>query len=418
MAVAKGSYGVVTFSPCGRKAIKCATLFEANEQLSGCNLNEAIIAAKLSKMGGGIQGLIQVDNVELQGGNLYITMTKGDCTLESFVRHTPFSERMDKVWSIFTDLVYGLHTLHEDMGLVHCDFKPGNIVLNKGKACIIDFGSSRHYKRAVCKKDIDVWCTFPFCAPEALQQGFCNPMPSLDAYSLGATLFFYIYKDYLFDPWDNLTKEDALKQHLNGSVEAVLSSDACPMGVPDKLFQIMMGLLHPDPIKRTSIHYLYRTYCQPTPVHTPSISPKGPQVSKSSDTRDKAIEYLFTYCGERQECFALAVSIMDRYEVTLQDRSCTHAELSSCLILAELALYPDVDAFITKSRRKCMMQILQALAFQVDADTLDWILLSQYGHPHVDYEVLKNALKTSKGVTTAALQEYISHRDYMVIDDD
>ena len=40
-------------------------------------------------------------------------------------------------------MCYGVYSLHK-AGVLHCDIKPSNFVLIKGRLKIIDFGISRH----------------------------------------------------------------------------------------------------------------------------------------------------------------------------------------------------------------------------------------------------------------------------------
>ena len=423
--VASGSYGQVSFTPDGQSAVKTSSLFEGgsnSNMLCGCNLNEAIIAATLAERGNNMGGIINVKDVCVSEDTvLSIVMDKGSMTLAKFITSHRMMQRMAKIYDVLMDLIRGLHSLHE-MGIVHCDFKPENaVVMEDGRTKLIDFGSSRYYRRARCVEDMDVWCTYPFCAPEALEEDEHKslPTPAIDAYSLGATLYYYIYKSYLYNWTKKTTKSDVRRMHKQGHVKESIPT-ICPDGVPQDVFEIMVGLLNGDPKERTSIKSLYMRYCQPTPLPgtfshiindppSPSSSPRA--------ARDKAIDYLYKRCGEKKECFALAVNIMDRYEAC-KGCACSMGELTTCLILSEITLYPDVDAFITRKKREQMLNIIKTLKFKLYADTPDWLIMDVYKHPVVDYEVLKIVLKESYGITHIAINMYLEQRDYMVIDDD
>lgn len=413
-----GAYGQVTMSPDGCGAVKRAPLFDHHpyNNLCGCNLNEAIFAATLTQRH--VNGVIKVHEVSTEGNALRITMDKGQRTLDKFILETSFQGRIKEIWDIFHDLVCGLYNLH-NIGIIHCDFKPANVVMMPdGCARIIDFGSARLYKRAVCKADLDIWCTYAFCAPEALHPDYKKPTPAIDAYSLGATLFYYIYKGYLYDSWKCETKQEAWEEHASGRVLQRIPRK-CPEYVPEEIFNAMIGLLNPDPITRTTITEIFDTFFyHPRDDRNKYVilDPPSP-VTSPRKVRDKAIDYLYTLSGPKKECFGLAVNIMDRFEVEVK-RTCTFGELKTIWTIAELTLYPDIDAFVTNKHAKRMLDVFNALNFRIYADTPDWLLLDRHEHPIVDYEVLKQVLKESEGITQHAVELYLTKRDYMVISDD
>jgi serine/threonine protein kinase len=95
-----------------------------------------------------------------------------------------------------------------------------------GNFKLIDFGSMRNMKDM---KDInplvltDVFCTYPFCPPEAL--AYDCPMPlsmtgaaAIDAYSLGATIYYTVFGTYLYDCHRYSSKADARKLFAKGKI--------------------------------------------------------------------------------------------------------------------------------------------------------------------------------------------------------
>lgn len=397
----KGSYGYITFSPDGNKAIKRASMQDSN------NLNEAIIAASVlnSSSKKRKMGLISYDTVttDRNAQELCLTMDRGQKTLEAYVQCTRYKYRMANIERIFRDLVTGLHTLHES-GFIHCDFKPGNaVMMADGSIEIIDFGSSRQFKRIKSPNDIEIWCTYPFCPPEALmasRDASCLG-PSIDAYSLGATMFYYIYKGCLYDCHTYMWREDALEQHQSGVVNRVLQNLICPPACPDYIFQAMLGLLKGDYKARTSIAGLYLMYGThyTHPLYEPIIiDPKTPLAP--SPKRAEAIDFLYDNSG-RKECFSLAVNIMDRYEV-VKGFQCTFGELIICRDLSIMVMYPDIEIHHTKKQKKTLNTILDALEYKVFVDTAD----SMIGVDAIDYGVLKKALVDSGGATMDAVTLY------------
>jgi serine/threonine protein kinase len=401
MSSLKGSYGYITFSPDGNKAIKRASMQDPN------NLNEAIIAASiLSKKRK--RGLIAYDNVTLDHADneLCITMDRGNQTLETYIRETRYKDRMGNIERVFRDLVTGLHTLHES-GFIHCDFKPANAVFMDGPSGneiqIIDFGSSRHFKRTKSPKDIEIWCTYPFCPPEALKTSRveCPSIlaPTIDAYSLGATLFYYIYKGYLYNCemyWD---RQDALEMHESGVIENTLKGLNCPHGCPQYIFDAMLGLLKRDYKARTTIADLYTKYCCDISVYEPIImDPSNHGTPRAK--RPEAIEFLYENIKQK-DCFALAVNIMDRYE-SVKGAECSFGELLICRNLAVMVMYPDIEIRHAKKQKQMLNKILEALEYKVYVDTADCFIDGD----NIDYEALKRALVDSGGLTMDAVLLY------------
>lgn len=107
-------------------------------------------------------------------------------------------------------MITGLFDLHNN-GMVHCDIKPDNIIVCKDLISnpqfkIIDYGSIR-------KRDTkaEVYCTLTYCPPEALVDGKVYISPMIDAFSVGATIFYAIYRGYLYD-WTVYNTKHKIKQ--------------------------------------------------------------------------------------------------------------------------------------------------------------------------------------------------------------
>ncbi len=76
--------------------------------------------------------------------------------LDRKIRHaTEHLERWPgppEAFQIFRHLAHGLGQLHQDTSLVHGDIKPANLVLDRNRVFIIDFGNAWHFEQtAYCK---------------------------------------------------------------------------------------------------------------------------------------------------------------------------------------------------------------------------------------------------------------------------
>jgi len=96
--------------------------------------------------------------------------------------------RPSRAWAILWDVALALNHAHA-AGIVHCDIKPGNILINRqGRAKVADFGLSQALNHADRGSfDGMVAGTPAYISPEQVLAR--RPDQRSDLYSLGATLF-------------------------------------------------------------------------------------------------------------------------------------------------------------------------------------------------------------------------------------
>jgi serine/threonine protein kinase len=451
-----GGYGSVCFN--GDFAIKQTALFDKNGFIMGCNLNEAVISAtprnlpnvmqptKVSVSSDMTHRRLGLWNCNVSGATVEVTMEKGKITLADFIRTTPFMARMAMFSKVLEDLVIGLHHLHKDAGMVHCDMKPMNVVLlPNGNWTIIDFGSCRHYKR--CVLGGSALCTYPFASPEVLDgmkqstRTAIDLSPAIDAYSLGATLYYYIFKGYLYNTEKFKNPRDILEAMKSEATWGGAPIE-CPNGCPQWAFDIVIGLIEKNPAKRISITTLYdmvaamtlnsdnvnnnnkviveKTNAKAAFVIMDPLTPPSASIAK----RDRAVEHIHDLCNSHGtlECFALAVNIMDRYATSRRQSKNSsvktkhmfnRSELETFKTLAELTMYPDTDVAPVQWTRTLLIDIVTTLGFKLYADTVDYLLVEKLRHSEVDYILLKDALVQGDGSTDKVLELYLGYKDFI-----
>jgi len=102
-----------------------------------------------------------------------IFLSKGQPLAQDFIR------------LVFNSICSALHYAHS-MGLVHCDIKPGNIMINQhGEVLLTDFGIARMTDTATAT--MVGFGTPAYMAPELVQGR--DPTPQSDIYSLGILLY-------------------------------------------------------------------------------------------------------------------------------------------------------------------------------------------------------------------------------------
>jgi serine/threonine-protein kinase len=130
--------------------------------------------------------IVRFYRLEQDGELAFILMdfVEGDSLRREIFRALePFP--MERVLEIMRPVCSALHYAHE-MGMVHCDMKPGNVMLqSNGVAFVSDFGIARMADASTAT--MVGMATPAHIAPELVRGE--NPTPQTDVYSLGVMLF-------------------------------------------------------------------------------------------------------------------------------------------------------------------------------------------------------------------------------------
>jgi tetratricopeptide (TPR) repeat protein len=119
-----------------RVAVKLLTIPDLAVR-AGYLLDEAKALARLSH-----PNVVAVHEVGLDEGDLFVVMelVDGSPLSEHWLEHTPSVER---ILDAFVQAGEGLAAVHE-AGIVHCDFKPGNVLIDRdARVKVADFGLAR-----------------------------------------------------------------------------------------------------------------------------------------------------------------------------------------------------------------------------------------------------------------------------------
>lgn len=129
-------------------------------------------------------------------------------------------------------------------GFVHGDVSPGNAVITRdGRARFVDFGLTRNLGEPMTSRGVD-----GFCAPETVEN--CIASPAIDAYALGALLFWLMCRRTPTQLYDAAGKAVVLHPdapEMPAPIEAVLwalarqLTDADPLNRPG-LSEVMESL--------------------------------------------------------------------------------------------------------------------------------------------------------------------------------
>ena len=197
-----------------------------------------------------------------EGPFMVMELVEGE-TLEAAVHRGPFP--LAEFLELAQQSLEGLAAAHE-IGLLHCDLKPANIMLREGpgkslQVKLLDFGiasfATEQDQPSAPKLGLDgettVLGTVEFMAPEQFEHA--RMTPQADLYSLGC-IFFYTLSG--LDPFAGATISQIMTSHLQhqvtpiGSLRPDLPPAVCdwlmrlicrsPAGRPDTAVQALIEL--------------------------------------------------------------------------------------------------------------------------------------------------------------------------------
>jgi serine/threonine-protein kinase len=165
-------------------------------------------------------GIVEAYDFDNAHGNWYIVMEFVDgYTFADLLRRKSAVCQNDCL-SICESLAAALNTVWNDHGIVHCDIKPENIMINsRGIVKLTDLGISQRFNlRADGEKNVPdhITGTPAYISPEQIY-GDVELDCRTDIYSLGATLYHLATGRVLFPDLDN---EATMRAHCDESVQA------------------------------------------------------------------------------------------------------------------------------------------------------------------------------------------------------
>lgn len=190
--------------------------------------------------------IVGIYDVGDDNGKYYIVMEyiKGGHTLKDEMEKNPLS--LKDSLSFALDIAKGLKAAHE-MGFVHCDIKPQNILLTEDRhAKITDFGIARVTTSAstlVFGKQ-EIMGTAHYLSPEQAQGSMVDSRS--DQYSLGVVLYEMLSGEKVFDG------ENPVSIAVKHIQEYPLPLSVCCENLPMELCSIVERLLEKNPKDRYS----------------------------------------------------------------------------------------------------------------------------------------------------------------------
>lgn len=297
--------------------------------------------------------------------------------------------------TIMCKMVCAIAELHS-IGIIHGDIKPHNFVIAQdGSLRVIDLGGSRIDKYGF--PNGVAYCTYTYCAPECLphfpddESHFATY--AMDAYGVGATLYFMAFNSHMIPSTDDL---DVLRSFhkTHGTVKFPGGSSASP-----RYLQLLEDLLCPDQLKRKSIMDVANSFGyerSALPIeHVDQVMQQHPT--------DKRMEYIDTLTcivkkmlGNRMmnACIlAACVFIVDRLPIT----HVTYAVLEATYVIAWGIVCNDsaFDATVSADGLEQVVLVLELTHGNVYGDTVYDIVARRSKYPRIFLGDIVDALKES-----------------------
>lgn len=165
-------------------------------------------------------GIVEAYDFGNANGNWYLVMEYVDGYTFAQLLQRKQHVREDDCLLICESVAAALDTVWNDHGIVHCDIKPENIMINtSGEVKLTDLGISHRYEfsdGAAQEVPEHVTGTPAYISPEQIY-GDVELDCRTDIYSLGATLYHLATGRVLFPGLDN---EDTMRAHCDERVQA------------------------------------------------------------------------------------------------------------------------------------------------------------------------------------------------------
>jgi serine/threonine protein kinase len=233
-------------------------------------VGEARIAARVRHA-----NVAAVHDVVQHGGSSWLVMDyHGGPTLATLLRGG-HNLPPPVVVALGQQLLAALQAVHA-AGVVHCDVKPANLLVDDGRLVLIDFGiaeTSGNSAHPARRKGYIIGSPM-YMAPELVRGE--TPQPAADLWSFGATLYTAV------EGRPPYPQDDAVP-----TLAAVLHDPPSPTRLAGRLQPLLVELLVKEPRDRPShaaIHELLADACpaQPTPVLPAQSGATGGQAASSA----------------------------------------------------------------------------------------------------------------------------------------
>lgn len=176
--------------------------------------------------------------VALDQNDLYIAMPLADESLKKFLYRKGPQIPPSEVVTVIREVAAGLQELAE-VGVVHRDLKPGNILRVGGSWKLADFGIARDLAQATSQYTRKPEGTAEYMAPERITKGATTARS--DLYALGVLAFEMLSGKVPFGGNDSA---EIHRQHLHDQPPAL------PAGIPEMLQRLVYRLLAKEPADR------------------------------------------------------------------------------------------------------------------------------------------------------------------------
>ena len=132
------------------------------------------------------------------------------------------------------------------VGVIHCDLKPGNLVLDgERRVRVTDFGLARTFDEGGARAGDRIAGTAPYMAPEQVSSWWGKIGPATDVYGLGAVLYALLAGR---PPFVGTTVADVLAQVTSGTLPAKIQEFR--PDVSDELEAVVKKALSKSPNER------------------------------------------------------------------------------------------------------------------------------------------------------------------------
>lgn len=247
------------------KVVRAVVIASGNSERIGLQ-----VAVKKMVTEPGIEAKILANRGELHTNEVYTRISRKNdkvthILIQDFIKGEPLSKRLASTWekmgttdekvALACSIMKDLESLHAD-GVIHRDLWAENILIDKSRAKIIDYGRSallRPGQKSVIEKIGEHQTSY--CSPEALKDEWSA---ASDVYAM-ALVFFQLFASEL-QAWRNIDGSKQAYARFLDTFDAsermhILQDCLCPHldSKGKAIVRMLVGMLQPDQKPRSSV---------------------------------------------------------------------------------------------------------------------------------------------------------------------
>lgn len=316
----EGAYGTVKLVQVSPNEVYAIKYIKIDD--SGIS-REAMTDADALSLLRSVPEVVQLKGICQSLDQLSIIMEPMQMNLTSYMLRAPYQDRLRLFEKLFLSLIRTAY-IFKELGLIHYDIKPDNILVNGEEFKLVDFGAS--VRGSDYLPPPNILTTIAYRSPEVIFDRKLETYPryAIDMWSIGVVLVEYVMRSlalfssesieqtgqeiHKMSTLANLSYDEFKKLNQGGDVNGRLMVDLKGLNDP-KYISIITNLLELNPTDRSTPDQILKYLQQPLPTYQ-LYTPSGPRMV---DARISRMIELMKLLGAGRLTSLMGIELYTRY---------------------------------------------------------------------------------------------------------